>query len=55
MRWLVETWRIGLMGTASSESNVLLCLTALESVLNRQGANLSTGAGLAAAEQLFGR
>jgi alanine-glyoxylate transaminase/serine-glyoxylate transaminase/serine-pyruvate transaminase len=50
-----KTWRIGLMGTASSESNVRLCLTALESVLNRQGANIATGAGLAAAEQLFGR
>ena len=31
------TWRIGLMGHAASESNVIACLTALEAVLSRQG------------------
>ncbi len=48
-----KTWRIGLMGTASCESNVKLCLTALEAVLTRQGANIVPGAGLAAAESLL--
>lgn len=49
-----RTWRIGLMGFASNEKNVLLCLTALEAVLGRQGFAMPTGAGLTAAKELFG-
>lgn len=49
-----KTWRIGLMGFASNEKNVLLCLTALEAVLGRQGFAMPTGAGLTAAKELFG-
>ncbi|KZX60134.1 alanine--glyoxylate aminotransferase [Halioglobus sp. HI00S01] len=45
-----KTWRIGLMGHASSERNVLACLTALEAVLGRQGAATTTGAALPAAK-----
>ncbi|AQA18683.1 alanine--glyoxylate aminotransferase [Halioglobus japonicus] len=45
-----KTWRIGLMGHASSERNVLACLTALEAVLGRQGAAITTGAALPAAK-----
>ncbi|MEP1472252.1 MAG: alanine--glyoxylate aminotransferase family protein [Halieaceae bacterium] len=50
-----KTWRIGLMGFASNEKNVLLCLTALEAVLGRQGIDIPAGAGLAAAKEVFGR
>jgi len=50
-----KTWRIGLMGFASNEKNVLLCLTALEAVLGRQGFAMQAGAGLTAAKELFGR
>ena len=48
-----KTWRIGLMGHASNENNVLLCLTALEAVLSAQGMNIPTGAGLAAAREFY--
>ena len=48
-----KTWRIGLMGFASNESNVLACLTALEAVLSREGASIHRGAGLAAAGEVF--
>ena len=33
-----KIWRIGLMGAACSQRNVMLCLSALESVLGRSGA-----------------
>ena len=33
-----KIWRIGLMGTTCSQRNVMLCLSALESVLGRSGA-----------------
>ena len=42
-------WRIGLMGHACRLENVLLCLTALEDALGRQGYALERGAGAAAA------
>ncbi len=45
-----KTWRIGLMGFASSERNVIRCLTALEAVLGEQGASINSGAALAAAK-----
>lgn len=48
-----KTWRIGLMGYASNERNVLSCLTALEAVLTRQGADIRTGAALNAAAAVF--
>jgi alanine-glyoxylate transaminase/serine-glyoxylate transaminase/serine-pyruvate transaminase len=48
-----KTWRIGLMGYASSERNVLTCLTALEAVLDRQGAAITRGAALPAAQAIF--
>lgn len=44
-----NTWRIGLMGFASSERNVLYCLQALEAVLRSQGISISTGQALPAA------
>lgn len=48
-----KTWRIGLMGHASSERNVLGCLTALEAALARQGAAINPGAALPAAQAAF--
>ncbi|HEY6131864.1 MAG TPA: aminotransferase class V-fold PLP-dependent enzyme, partial [Halioglobus sp.] len=48
-----KTWRIGLMGFASSERNVEFCLKALETVLERQGAPITTGNALPAARSVF--
>jgi (S)-ureidoglycine---glyoxylate transaminase len=42
-------WRIGTMGHAAQRPNVLLCLTALERVLARQGWRAAPGAGFDAA------
>jgi alanine-glyoxylate transaminase/serine-glyoxylate transaminase/serine-pyruvate transaminase len=47
--WKGKAWRIGLMGVASSESNVLLILAALEKCLRDQNAKVPAGAGVAAA------
>ena len=46
-----KTWRIGLMGYGSSERNVIRCLNALEAVLGRQGAGISKGSALPAAQE----
>jgi alanine-glyoxylate transaminase / serine-glyoxylate transaminase / serine-pyruvate transaminase len=48
-----KTWRIGLMGFASSERNVVYCLNALEAILAQQGANVNAGKALPAARALF--
>lgn len=48
-----KTWRIGLMGFASNERNVLLCLGALEDVLASQGAAINAGAAIPAAQALY--
>ncbi len=48
-----KVWRIGLMGFASNQKNVLLCLGALESVLLQQGEKLEAGAAVAAAQASF--
>ena len=42
-------WRIGTMGHSAQRRNVLLCLTALERVLARQGWRAAPGAGFDAA------
>jgi (S)-ureidoglycine-glyoxylate aminotransferase len=42
-------WRIGTMGYSASRRNVLLCLSALEQVMGRQGWCSAAGAGVAAA------
>jgi len=44
-----KTWRIGLMGFASNERNVMYCLNALEAVLGRQNAPITVGSALPAA------
>ncbi|HKZ52033.1 MAG TPA: alanine--glyoxylate aminotransferase family protein [Candidatus Acidoferrales bacterium] len=48
-------WRIGLMGTSCTETNVLLLLGALEKILSEEGCKLSPGAGVAAAAQAYQR
>jgi len=48
-----KTWRIGLMGFASNERNVLACLTALEAVLSGSGGAIQTGVALDAARKVF--
>ncbi len=51
--WKGKAWRIGLMGVASSMSNVLLVLAALEKCLLDQGAKPTPGAGVAAANGVY--
>ncbi len=48
-----KTWRIGLMGEASTQSNVLLFLAALERCLSDLGKKVAAGAGVAAANAVF--
>jgi alanine-glyoxylate transaminase / serine-glyoxylate transaminase / serine-pyruvate transaminase len=48
-----KTWRIGLMGFASNARNVVYCLSALEAILQRQGAAIITGKALSAARAVF--
>ncbi|TWT56924.1 Purine catabolism protein PucG [Thalassoglobus neptunius] len=48
-----KTWRIGLMGAASTTSNVLLFLAALENCLQSSGYQFTAGAGIAAANNYF--
>ena len=48
-----KTWRIGLMGFASSERNVLYCLAALEAALARQGVAFDVGGAIPAATAVF--
>jgi len=47
-----KVWRIGLMGYSARRQNVLLCLSALESVLGRRGV-IQTGEALAAADKVY--
>jgi alanine-glyoxylate transaminase/serine-glyoxylate transaminase/serine-pyruvate transaminase len=44
-----KAWRIGLMGSSSSERNVTLVLSALETIMSDMGYGLTPGAALAAA------
>ena len=49
-----QVWRIGLMGTACSRANVLLCLSALDDVLRGHTAAAGQGRGVAAALASYG-
>ena len=44
-----KIWRIGLMGFASNETNVLNCLGALDAVLSDMGADIQSGKAVSAA------
>ncbi|EED33138.1 serine:pyruvate/alanine:glyoxylate aminotransferase [gamma proteobacterium NOR5-3] len=48
-----KTWRIGLMGHASRERNVMLCLNALETALQAEHQPLESGAALRAAADVY--
>jgi alanine-glyoxylate transaminase/serine-glyoxylate transaminase/serine-pyruvate transaminase len=50
-----KVWRIGLMGYASRQSNVLLLLCALEQLLVRHGHRFEPGAAVAAANAVYGQ
>jgi len=49
-----KIWRVGLMGHASRRKNVILFLSALETVLKTQGVKISSG-GLEAAAHVYGQ
>jgi len=48
-----KVWRIGLMGHASRQTNVLVFLAALEQLLSAQGHRFEHGAGVAAANAVY--
>ena len=48
-----KTWRIGLMGEASTKRNVLLFLAALENCLQQAGGSITPGASVAAANSAY--
>lgn len=48
-----KVWRIGLMGESSTRSNVLLLLSALEEILQKQGHSCSPGAGVSTAQTVY--
>ena len=48
-----KAWRIGLMGSSSSQRNVILVLAALETILAGEGLSLKPGAALAAAGEIY--
>jgi len=45
-----KVWRIGLMGHSSRKENIILCLSALETVMSDMGADINKGVALSAAE-----
>jgi alanine-glyoxylate transaminase/serine-glyoxylate transaminase/serine-pyruvate transaminase len=48
-----KIFRIGLMGTSSSQDNVITCLSALEAVLEDQRWKIDVGAAVTAAREVF--
>ena len=48
-----KVWRIGLMGHASNQRNILLCLTALDDALGRVKAPIKRGMAIDAANKSF--
>jgi alanine-glyoxylate transaminase / serine-glyoxylate transaminase / serine-pyruvate transaminase len=50
-----KVWRIGLMGYASRQSNVLVLLGALEQLLAQHGHRFDRGAAMAAANVVYAR
>lgn len=50
-----KVWRIGLMGYGARAANVLLFLSALEQLLIEQQHSFTSGAGIAAANAVYGR
>jgi alanine-glyoxylate transaminase/serine-glyoxylate transaminase/serine-pyruvate transaminase len=50
-----KVWRIGLMGESCKRENVMLVLSALETILESMGFELARGRSLAAADNAYGR
>ncbi|HLJ10965.1 MAG TPA: alanine--glyoxylate aminotransferase family protein [Planctomycetaceae bacterium] len=50
-----KTWRVGLMGETSTPRNVLLILAALDRCLGKTARKFPAGAGVAAANDFYGR
>ncbi len=48
-----KVWRVGLMGFASNQTNVLTCLGAMDAVLTEMGARIDSGVAVAAAQQVY--
>lgn len=48
-----KIWRVGLMGFASNETNVLNCLGAMDAVLSQMGAKFDSGSAVKAARASF--
>ena len=48
-----KIWRIGLMGHASNPQNVCLCLSAMDSVLTKMGAPITSGLAVTQAKQSY--
>ncbi len=48
-----KMWRIGVMGHSASQDNMLLFLTALETLLGRQGFGPASGVAVAAASRVY--
>jgi alanine-glyoxylate transaminase/serine-glyoxylate transaminase/serine-pyruvate transaminase len=49
-----KIWRIGLMGFASNQTNVLFCLGALDAVLSSMKAPVNSGVAVDAARAIYG-
>ena len=48
-----KAWRVGLMGHSSTKRNVILFLSALETILSSEGASFRAGEALSAAANVF--
>lgn len=48
-----KVWRVGLMGFASNQKNVLFCLQSLDAVLTDMGAAINSGAAVKAAQAYY--
>jgi alanine-glyoxylate transaminase/serine-glyoxylate transaminase/serine-pyruvate transaminase len=48
-----KVWRIGLMGHSSRAENILLCVSALESILGEMGADIKRGVALSAMQRVM--
>ena len=48
-----KIWRVGLMGFASNETNVLFCLGALDAVLRGLKAPITSGVAVDAARAVY--
>lgn len=50
-----KVWRVGLMGHACNQTNVLFCLQSLDAVLTDMGANINSGAAVKAAQACYAK